>query len=213
MASEVKMIISFPGKIFLTNLMQADIVTRYMKNDFMVYDSEFSYYDTPDWTLTQNDYILRVCTSNASNAVTVRHGITNADAEPGLYKGSAWLAIFSSPETIVQELSLCGVPDEFTRLAYSGELAERYYSRRSRRRSTLYLPEYTRIDFALDEGELRVEDKTERFFQASFTLSYGAIHDLINYCTQISKETGFPPDATTLQQKALRLLRSRDAAI
>jgi inorganic triphosphatase YgiF len=213
MASEVKMVISYPGKIFLTNLTQSDIITRYMKNDFMVYESDFAYYDTPDWALAENDYMLRVCSSNASNAVTLRHGTVGADGIPGLYRGSAWLAILSSPETIVHELSLCGAPEEFTRIASGGELAERYYSHRSRRRATLYLPEYTRIDFALDEGELRVEDKTEHFFRASFTLSYGDIHSLTNYCTQISKETGFPPDAATIQQKALRLLRSRDAVI
>ncbi len=213
MASEVKMIITFPGKIFLTNLMQADIITRYMKNDFMVYESDFAYYDTSDWTLTQNDYMLRVCKNNESNAVTLRHGKISSNSVPGLYRGGAWLAIFSSPETIAQELSICGAPEEFSSLAFTGELGERYYSHRSRHRTTLYLPEYTRIDFALDQAELRVEEKTEKFFQASFTLSYGDIRSLTNYCTQISKETGFPPDAATLPQKALRLLRSRDAAI
>ena len=103
MASEVKFRIVVPGKIFITKAMNEDIFTRYMRGDFMVYQSDFAYYDTPDWDLAENGYLLRVCTSNGSNAATLRTGVVDQAEMPGLYTGNGWLSYFESPETVVED--------------------------------------------------------------------------------------------------------------
>lgn len=209
MASEVKFKITVPGKIFITKAINEDLITRYMKEDFMVYESDFDYYDTPDWDLCENGYLLRVCTNGERPAATLRCGSIEQTGTPGLYTGQGWLAYFKSADTIVEEFSRRGAHSQFSDYASRGELAVRFRSHRLRRRTNLYLPEMTRVDLALDEGEITVDNKSEAILHMSFTLSYGDVGMLINYCEQIMQEFSLPPDLSTMAQKALRLLRSR----
>lgn len=209
MASEVKFRIVIPGKIFITKAMNEDIFTRYTRGDFLVYQSDFVYYDTPDWDLAENSYLLRVCTSNNSNAATLRTGSVDQKEMPGLYTGQGWLTYFESPETIVDDFLRRGAYRQFGELASRGKLDVRFTAHRTRRRNNLYLPERTRLDLCLDDGEMIVDSKNERTMHMSLTLSYGDMDVFKNYCQQIIEEFTLNPDLTTTQEKALRLLRSR----
>ena len=209
MASEVKFRIVVPGKIFITKAMNEDIFTRYMRGDFMVYQSDFAYYDTPDWDLAENGYLLRVCTSNGSNAATLRNGSVDQTEMPGLYTGNGWLSYFESPETVVEDFLRRGAFRRFGELAKRGKLGVVFTTHRTRRRNNLYLGDHTVVDLCLDDGEICVDEKTERAMQMSLTLSYGDIDIFKNYCQQVIEEFSLSPDLTTMTEKALRMLRSR----
>ncbi len=209
MSSEIKFRILIPGKIFITKAMNEDIITRYMRGDFMIYQSDFIYYDTPDWDLAENRYLLRVCTTNESNAVSLRTGKVDQIEMPGLYRGQGWFCYMDSKDTLVDELMRRGAYRQFGELARRGELDVRFTTHRTRRRNNLYLPERTILDLCLDDGEICVDGKTERAMHMSFTLSYGDLDVFKNYCHQILEEFTLSPDLTTTQEKALRLLRSR----
>ena len=209
MASEVKFKIVIPGKIFITKAMNEDIFTRYMRGDFMVYQSDFVYYDTPNWDLAENGYMLRVCTSNGSNAATLRTGKVAQHEMPGLYTGNGWLSYFESVDTVVDDFLRRGAFRRFGELARRGKLEVAFTTHRTRRRNNLYLADHTVVDLCLDDGEICVDDKTERTMHMSLTLSYGDMDIFKNYCTQVLEEFSLSPDLTTTQEKALRLLRSR----
>jgi len=209
MASEVKFRIIVPGKIFITKAMNEDIFTRYMRGDFMVYQSDFEYYDTPDWDLAENGYLLRVCTSNGSNAATLRTGSVDQSEMPGLYTGNGWLSYFESVDTVVDDFLRRGAFRRFGELATRGPLQVAFTTPRTRSRNNLYLADHTVVDLCLDDGEICVDDKTERAMHMSLTLSYGDMDIFKNYCQQVLEEFALSPDLTTTQEKALRLLRSR----
>ena len=209
MASEVKFRIILPGKIFITKAMNEDIFTRYMRGDFMVYQSDFEYYDTPDWDLAENGYLLRVCTSNGSNAATLRTGKVAQSEMPGLYTGNGWLSYFESADTVVDDFIRRGAFRRFGELAKRGTLQVAFTTHRTRRRNNLYLADHTVVDLCLDDGEICVDDKNERAMHMSLTLSYGDMDIFKNYCQQVLEEFSLSPDLTPTQEKALRLLRSR----
>lgn len=209
MASEVKFRIVIPGKIFITKAMNEDIFTRYMRGDFMIYQSDFVYYDTEDWDLAENGYLLRVCTSNGSNAATLRTGRVEQKDMPGLYTGQEWLSYFKSADTVVEDFISRGAYRQFGELARRGKLDVRFTTHRTRRRNNLYLGGHDIVDLCLDDGEICVDGKTERAMHMSLTLSYGDMEVFKNYCHQILEEFSLSPDLTTTQEKALRLLRSR----
>ena len=209
MASEVKFRIILPGKIFITKAMNENIFTRYMRGDFMVYQSDFEYYDTPDWDLAENGYLLRVCTSNGSNAATLRTGKVDQSEMPGLYTGNGWLSYFESVDTVVDDFIRRGAFRRFGELAKRGTLQVAFTAHRTRRRNNLYLADHTFVDLCLDDGEICVDDKNERAMHMSLTLSYGDMDIFKNYCKQVLEEFSLSPDLTTTQENALRLLRSR----
>lgn len=209
MASEVKFRIIVPGKIFITKAMNEDIFTRYMRGDFMIYQSDFVYYDTPDWDLAENGYSLRVCTSNGSNAATLRTGNVDQKEMPGLYTGNAWLSYFDSADTVVDDFLRRGAFRRFGELARRSALEVAFGTNRSRRRNNLYLADHTVVDLCLDDGEMCVDEKRERTMHMSLTLSYGDMDIFKNYCHQVLEEFSLSPDLTTTHEKALRLLRSR----
>lgn len=209
MASEVKFRVLLPGDIFIRKALDEDLITRYMKSEPICYESDFVYYDTPDWDLSQNGYMLRVCANGAGNAATLRCGRIEQRDPQGLYTGRSWLAYFESPDTIVDEFIRRGAYRQFATYANQGELAVRYTSHRQRHRTNLYLPERTRIDFALDSGEVVVDGHSAPMRHMSFTLSFGEVGMFANYCQQIIEQFSLTPDLSTMTQKALRLLRSR----
>ena len=209
MATEVKFKIILPGRIFISRAIGEDIITRYMRSDFMRYSSDFVYYDTPDWDLCENGYLLRVCTSGDSNAATLRCGSIDQSGTPGLYTGQGWTTYFHSTDSIVEDYMRRGAHSQFEEYASRGALDVRFSSHRERMRANLYLPERTRLDFALDDGELTVDGRSEPLRHMSFTLSYGDLGLMTNYCEQIMREFGLSPDLVTMQRKAVRLLRSR----
>ena len=134
MAAEVKFRIVVPEKIFITKAMNEDLFTRYMRGDFMIYQSEFVYYDTPDWDLAENSYLLRVCVSNGSNAATLRTGSVDQKDMPGLYTGQSWMTYFESADTIADDFIRRGAYRQFGKLAKRGKLDVRFSTRRTRRR-------------------------------------------------------------------------------
>lgn len=209
MASEVKFRIVVPKKIFITKAMNEDIFTRYVRSDFMFYQSDFVYYDTPNWDLAENSYLLRVCTSNNSNAATLRTGKVDQKEMPGLCTGHSWLSYFESVDTVVEDFLCRGAFRRFGELAKRGHLEQSFTTHRTRRRNNLYISDHTIADLCLDDGEVCVDSKNERTMHMALTLLYGDMDIFKNYCKQVIEEFSLSPDLTTTQEKALRLLRSR----
>ncbi len=209
MAAEVKFKILLPGADIIARARDEDLITRYMRSDFIEYSSDFDYYDTPAWDLCRNRYLLRVCTSGEMRAATLRVGQVEQKGMPGLYEGQGWLAYFRDTATIVEDFSRRGAHTQFADYASRGELAVRFTSFRKRCRVNLYLPERTRVDFCLDDGELRVDGKTEPLRHMALTLSYGDRQTFTNYCAQLMEEFGLSADLKTLSERALTLHMSR----
>ncbi len=205
MASEVKFKILLPNAALIDRARDEDIITRYMRSDFLDYSSDFVYYDTPGWDLCRNQYLLRVCMSGDMRAATLRVGHVEQKELPGLYEGQGWLTYFQDPAAIVEDFSRRGAYTQFADYASRGELAVRFSSFRKRCRVNLYLPERTRVDFCLDDGELRVDGKTEPLRHMALTLSYGDRGIFTNYCSQLLADFGLTADLHTLSERALRL--------
>lgn len=207
MASEVKFKILLPNAELIGRAKDEDIVTRYMRSDFLEYTSNFVYYDTPGWDLCRNHYLLRVCTDGERRAATLRVGRVEQQGLPGLYEGQGWLAYFTSPDTIVEEYTRRGAHTQFADYASRGPLAVRFGSFRKRSRVNLYLPDRTRVDFCLDDGVLTVDENKEPLRHMALTLSYGDRSTFTNYCAQLLEEFGLKADTLDLTERALRLHR------
>ena len=82
-----------------------------------------------------------------------------------------------------------------------------YFTIYSRKSTTLYLPDRTRLEMAFDSGELVLGSKRQPFYELALELLFGDEGPMLTYCQQLGERFHLPPVLLTREQQALQLLK------
>ena len=208
MSVEIDMKLLVSDKYMLEKVKNSEMLTRYYRDDFIVRQTFTEYFDTADWDLEQNNYILRVRRKDAYRVATLKHGVIDNLEQPGLFTGRQWQCFFIS-ESVISDLQSRAAPGELSEIVKDKRLEVCFASEYKRLYTTLYMPDRVRIELSLDDGVLHCDGKSEPVCHIGLELLFGNARTLVNLASQIMESFGLMPDLLTKQQRALRLIRSR----
>lgn len=209
MSSEIELKLVLPDKYAIEKIKKDDILSRYYKDEFSVRETFSEYYDSSDWALSHNDFILRVRNTGGRDVAALKQGKIDNLSYPGLFSGQQWLCYWNGADTIVSDMLARSAPFELADIAKDKELGVCFTSKYTRQFTTLYMPDRVCIELSLDEGTIICDGKSEQLYEIGLELLYGNTGTLINLSNQLIELFGFQPELLTKQQRALRLIRSR----
>ncbi len=209
MAAEIEFKYSLPNAQFLENLLKDDLILRYVKDSFRTKESCSEYFDTQDWALSDKDFALRITRSEENQVAVLKQGSFRGGGILGLYRGYQWYSPFEGLDTLISDLIERGAPRIIAELTAGKTLGMCFYTILSRKITTLYLPDRTRIEMCFDSGELIADEKRMPVYELGLELLYGSEELLLNYCEQLREKFALSPVVLSKHERALRLLRSR----
>ena len=172
MSAEIEFKYSLPNAQFLENLLMDDLILRYVKDSFRTKESCSEYYDTHDWKLSDKDFALRVTRSEENQVAVLKQGTFTIGDMAGLYRGNQWYSPFNGLDTVISDLLERGAPQIVKDLTMGQKLERCFFTILSRKVTTLYLPDRTRVEMSFDSGELIIDDKRMPLYELGLELLY-----------------------------------------
>lgn len=217
MPTVIRIQYQLPNAQYLDNLLTDDLILRYVKDSYIRTEHCVEYYETPEWDLAEAGFSMSANRAEEIPVVRLCRGAVDASDFPGLYRGQEWVAPYDMPEQATAALvewatgALVerGAPPEFRTLVQLQSLSMSYFTIYSRKSTTLYLPDRTRLEMAFDSGELVLGGKRSPFYELGLELLFGDEGPMLTYCQQLGERFHLPPVLHTREQQALQLLRSR----
>lgn len=211
MSTKIEMKMRMPDRYAADKVLNDEIVAEYLEDDVITQEVEAVFYDTPDWDLYRNNFMLHIRDVNGVSVATLKRGGRDPGAipTPGLYISRHWVCAAGDIDEAVAGLMDAGAPELLEEIVGGARLGVCCSARYTRRSTMLYMPDGVRVDLSIDEGTLEVDDKSEPILEMEFELLFGDLGALPPLCDNLADKYGLVPELQNKYERALRLLRSR----
>ncbi|MGI5935606.1 MAG: inorganic triphosphatase [Oscillospiraceae bacterium] len=205
MPTEVEIKINIPDKSVISRIQQEEYVTRFVRDGFHVEEMHTIFYDTPDWDLCREQFMLRMRSSGQTGCLSLKHGCVSKGGSPGLCIRRKWVCTTTEIETAIESLLNAGAPERLKELTRGKPLIERARADFTRTSALLHMPEGLRVELAMDEGEISVGELRAPVLEMELEVLFGNIESLRPFCDGLSERYGLSPALTTKYEKAFAL--------
>lgn len=210
MAQLIRIQYSLPNAQDLDRLLADDLILRYVKDGYVFSEHCVEAYDYGDWTLARSGFSLSVIRTLEIPVVKLLRGHIDAAQSPGLFRGEQWIAPFLRAEDMVQALAEQASPPELLTLTAGLKPEQRFFILYSRKATTLYLPERTRVEMRFDSGELVVGGQRRPLHELSLELLFGDERLFLNHCQQLFRRFSLTPVLLSRSRMAQQLLTDQE---
>ena len=186
MATEIEMKLGVPDKQILDQVLNDTELLQYAKDDYETRHMVSTYYDTPDSTLHQRKWTLRL--RNEGGNLVVAFKTANRSDEAGFFTRSEWQCAVDSIEDAIPILIDQGAPRELKSLLKGKGLVPCCSAEFDRRSVCLYMDDGVRIEMAGDYGILSGGGREMPICELELELLYGDAGSLPPLCQQLMAE-------------------------
>ena len=200
MATEIEMKLSVPDKQTLDQVLNDPELLQYAKDDFEVRNMFSTYYDTPDNTLHQRKWTLRL--RDEGGKLIVAFKTANMSDAAGFFTRSEWQCAADSIEAAIPTLIDQGAPRELKSLLKGKGLIPCCSAEFERRSVCLYMDEGVRIEMAGDYGTLSGGGREMPICELELELLYGDAGSLPPLCQQLIAEYNLKEEHRSKYERA-----------
>jgi len=202
MPTEIEIKIQMPDEDVIGRIMTDENVTRFIREDFSVHHMHTVYYDTPDWDLCREGFMLRIRSDGVRMVASLKHGGVDTGEHAGMCIRTKWICTATEIDTAVESLMNAGAPERFYELTRGKPIVETCRADFARTSNILYLPEGLRVELAMDRGTMEAGGNAGPILEMELELLFGRVGSLQPFVSALSETYGLVPETRTKYEKA-----------
>lgn len=207
MSTEVEIKVKIPDEDLIARIQRDDNVTRFIREDFSVDKMHTVYYDTPDWDLCRNGFMLRIRSNGVHMVASLKHGSVDKTVHPGRCIRSKWICTSTEIGSAIESLMNAGAPDLFYEITKGKPIVESCHADFTRTSNILYLPEGLRVEMAMDHGTMYAGNNSAPILEMELEILFGTVGSLLPFVDSLSETYGLTPELHTKYERAYALVK------
>ena len=205
MSTEIEIKVKIPDEDVIGRIMTDENVTRFIREDFSVGHMHTIYYDTPEWDLYKNGFMLRIRSDGMHIVASLKHGSVDKSEHPGRCIRSKWICTATEIDNAVESLMNAGAPEQFYEITKGKPIVESCRADFTRTSNILYLPEGLRVELAMDLGTMYSGENSRSILEMELEILFGNVGSLLPFVDTLSDAYGLEPETYTKYEKAFAL--------
>lgn len=205
MPTEIEIKMAMPTLETIDEIQHDEYLTRFVQDGFSTERQHNIYYDTPDWALYHEGFMLRIRDNGVQKIVSLKRGTVDKHERAGLCVRRNWICVSPEINVAIGSLINAGAPGILDELTRGKPLVESCHAIFNRTSAMLYLPEGLRVELAMDEGEMTVNGNVRTIFEMELEVLFGNVASLRPFCDGLTERHHLSPELTTKYEKAYAL--------
>lgn len=209
MPTETEIKLSMPARNVITDIQNDEYVTRFVRDGFSTERLHTVYYDTPDWDLYSQGFMLRIRDNGVQKIVCLKRGTVDKRGHLGRCIRRKWICTSSNINGAIDNLLNAGAPGILGEITQGKRIVESSHAVFMRTSAMLYMPEGLSVELAMDDGEMTTNGHSRSIFEMELEVLFGNIESLRPFCDGLTERHGLAPELSTKHEKAYALGEGR----